>query len=523
MLEGLENAGGGKPPRPRVGSLSMAQGDPRLHDPCILALDQGTTSSRALVFAPDGGVLALAQEEFPQIYPEPGWVEHDPEALWSTTLATARSALEEASAKGRAVAVVAITNQRETTIVWERATGRPIHNAIVWQDRRTAEACRALREAGHEPLVSERAGLVLDPYFSATKIGWILDHVPGARARAERGELCFGTVDSFLIWRLTSGAAHVTDATNASRTSLFGLEASAWDDELLALFGVPKPLLPEVVDCAGVLGVTDPATIGAALPIAGVAGDQQAALVGQACLAPGDAKCTYGTGAFLVLNTGVTLVRSRARLLSTLAYRLGGRTTFALEGSILSAGATVQWLRDGLGIIARSADVEALAASVETAGGVHLVPAFAGLGAPHWDPDARAALLGLTRGTGRAEIARAALESAAHQTADLADAMAADGAPLARLKVDGGMTGNDLFMRLLADLLDVEVTRPRNPEATAWGAAALAGLGVGLFASLDEIAATWTADASVTPAMPKAARAAARQGWRAAVARVLSG
>jgi glycerol kinase len=493
------------------------------HDPCILALDQGTTSSRALVFDRDGTVVALAQAEFPQIYPEPGWVEHDPEALWATTLATARQALAEAKAKGRTVAAVGVTNQRETTIVWERATGRAIHNAIVWQDRRTADRCRALKEAGHERLVAERAGLVLDPYFSATKIGWILDRVDGARARAERGELCFGTVDSFLIWRLTNGAVHVTDATNASRTSLFGLEASAWDDALLDLFDVPRPLLPGVVDCAGVVGTTDAGVLGAALPIAGIAGDQQAALLGQACLGPGEAKCTYGTGAFLVLNTGDALVRSQARLLGTVGYRLGGATTFALEGSVLSAGATVQWLRDGLGVIARSAEVEALAASVPSSGGVYLVPAFAGLGAPHWDADARAAIVGLTRGTGRAEIARAALEAAAHQTADLIDAMAADGARPARLKVDGGMTRNDAFMQTLADILDVEVLRPRNAEATAWGAAALAGLGIGIFSSLDEVGATWTADRTFTPAMPKAARVEAREGWRDAVARVLSG
>jgi glycerol kinase len=492
-------------------------------DPCILALDQGTTSSRALVFARDGTVVALAQQEFPQIYPEPGWVEHDPEALWTTTLATARQALAEAKAKNRRVAAVGVTNQRETTIVWERKTGRAIHNAIVWQDRRTADRCRALKDAGHEPLVTERAGLVLDPYFSATKIGWILDRVDGARALAARGELAFGTVDSFLIWRLTGGAVHATDATNASRTSLFGLQSSAWDDDLLALFDVPKALLPKVVDCAGVLGTTDPGVLGTALPIAGVAGDQQAALVGQACLAPGDAKCTYGTGAFLVLNTGETLVRSQARLLGTVGYRLGGKTTFALEGSVLSAGATVQWLRDGLGVIARSADIEPLAASVETTGGVYLVPAFAGLGAPHWDADARAAIVGLTRGSGKAEIARAALESAAHQTADLIDAVAADSPRLACLKVDGGMTRNDAFMQMLADILDVEVQRPKNPEATAWGAAALAGLGAGLFASLDEVAAAWAADKSFAPKMDEDARAAARAGWRRAVERVLGG
>jgi glycerol kinase len=491
-------------------------------DPCLLAIDQGTTSSRAIVFERSGRVVALAQEELPQIYPRPGWVEHDPELIWSTAISTARQALAAAAAQGRTVAAVGVTNQRETTIVWDRATGQPIHNAIVWQDRRTADVCRRLREEGIEPLVTKRTGLVLDPYFSATKVAFMLDQVEGARERAARGELCFGTVDSYLIWRLTNGDRHVTDATNASRTSLYALEAGAWDDDLLELFRVPRALLPEVADSAGFVGVTSTDVLGEALPIAGIAGDQQAALVGQACFQAGDAKCTYGTGAFLVANTGATLVRSQSWLLGTIAYRLNGTTTFALEGSILAAGAVVQWLRDGLGIIAASSDVESLAASVSGTDGVYVVPAFAGLGAPYWDAEARGAIIGLTRGSGRGHIARAALEASAHQTADLLDAMAADGARVAALKVDGGMTANVLFMQGLADILDVSVLRPRSAEATAWGVACLAGLGAGLFGSLDEIAADWSAERTFRPGMAADARAAARKGWREAVARVRS-
>jgi len=493
-----------------------------MSDPCILAIDQGTTSTRAIVFTRDGAVVAQASQEFAQIYPQPGWVEHDPEVIWADVLSTARKALSDAQAQGRTVAAIGITNQRETTVVWERDTGRPIHNAIVWQDRRTAERCRQLDNDGAEALVTACTGLVLDPYFSATKIAWILDHVDGARARAARGELCFGTIDAFLIWRLTGGRAHLTDATNASRTSLFALERSAWDDELLDIFNVPKAMLPEVIDCAGALATTDADVLGTALPITGVAGDQQAAAVGQACFHAGDAKCTYGTGAFLILNTGGDLVPSQNRLLGTVAYRLDGVTTFALEGSILAAGATVQWLRDGLGVISRASDVEALAASVDDTGGVYLVPAFAGLGAPHWDADARGALIGLTRGTGRAEIARAALEAAAHQTADLTDAIAADGMTMGSLKVDGGMAANDWFVQHLADVLNVDVRRPANTQTTAWGAACLAGLGAGLFNSLDDIAATWTADRTFTPNMDAARRDAGRAGWRDAVQRVMS-
>ncbi|MGD2132695.1 MAG: glycerol kinase GlpK [Maricaulaceae bacterium] len=492
-------------------------------DPCILAIDQGTTSSRAIVFGLDGSVVALAQREFEQIYPQSGWVEHEPEAIWASVLATARAALKEAADKGRTVAALGVTNQRETTIIWERDTGRPIHNAIVWQDRRTAEITRDLVRAGHEQRIAKRTGLLLDPYFSATKIAWILDHVDGARERAARGELAFGTVDTFLIWRLTNGAKHITDATNASRTSLYNLERGVWDDKLLDIFNVPRSLLPDVVDCAGELGTTDPSVLGAALPIAGIAGDQQAATVGQACFSVGEAKCTYGTGAFLVLNTGDKLVRSKNRLLGTIAYRLNGKTTFALEGSILVAGAAIQWLRDGLKIIDSASEVEALAASIEDTGGVYLVPAFTGLGAPHWDADARGAIVGLSRGSGRAEIARAAVEAAAHQTADLLDAMAADGVSAGRLKVDGGMTANDWFVQNLADTLNVEALRPVNAESTAWGAAALAALGAGFFSSLDDIAAAWTPERTFSPAMDVETRAVARAGWRDAVGRVASG
>jgi glycerol kinase len=492
-------------------------------DPCLLAIDQGTTSSRAIVFTRAGEVVSLVQEEIPQIYPAPGWVEHDPEILWRTAVSTARKALDEARAKGRTIAALGLTNQRETTVVWERATGRPIHNAIVWQDRRTADQTEALRKAGYEPLVSEKTGLVLDPYFSASKLAWILDRVEGARARAARGELCFGTVDSFLIWRLTGGGRHVTDATNASRTSLYALGRGAWDEALLDLFRVPRSMLPEVVDSAGVVGTAAAGILGAVLPIAGIAGDQQAALVGQACFTAGDAKCTYGTGAFLVANTGKTLARSQSRLLGTIAYRLKGDTTFALEGSILVAGAAVQWLRDGLGLIKTAAETEDLARSVESTGGVFMVPAFTGLGAPYWKPDARAAIVGLSRGTGRAEIARAALEAAAHQTADLFDALEADGVRVGRLKVDGGMTTNAWLLQHLADILDVEVLRPRNAETTAWGAACLAGLGIGLFGSLDDIAKIWTAERMTRPALSSEARLAARLGWHDAVARVLLG
>ncbi|TRO97050.1 glycerol kinase GlpK [Glycocaulis profundi] len=489
--------------------------------PAILAIDQGTTSSRAIVFDLEGRTVALAQEEFAQIYPRPGWVEHDPEVIWATALSTARKAFSDAEATGFTVAAIGIANQRETTLVWERATGRPVHNAIVWQDRRTADACTRLDRDGAGPLVAERAGLVLDPYFSASKIGWILDQT-GARGRAEAGELAFGTVESWLIWRLTGGTRHVTDATNASRTSLYALAAQDWDEDLLALFAIPRAMLPDIADNAGLFGETDPSVFGRAVPITGAAGDQQAAAIGQACLKPGAMKSTYGTGAFMILNTGTGIVASENRLLSTTAWRLGGQSAFALEGSVLSAGAAVQWLRDGLGIIGKSSEVEALAEGADPESGVYLVPAFTGLGAPHWRPEARAALYGMSRGTGRAEIARAALDSVCWQTADLLRAMRADGAKVAELRIDGGMAANTAFARRMADLCGVAVTRPVNTETTAWGAAFLAGLGAGLFSGLEDAARLWAAADRFEPQMDEAARARLEAGWAEAVRRTLA-
>jgi len=489
----------------------------------ILAIDQGTTSSRAVVFTDAYEVVAVAQREFQQIYPGPGWVEHDPEVIWATVRTTAREALAAAEKKGYRAEAAGITNQRETTLVWDRATGEPVHNAIVWQDRRTADTCAKLREAGHSDALRDKTGLVLDPYFSATKIAWILDHVDGARARAEAGELAFGTVDTWLIWRLTGGAVHATDATNASRTALYNIRTNDWDADLLDLFGVPASMLPDVRDSAGDFGTAGAAALGRDLPITGVAGDQQSAAIGQACLAPGEMKSTYGTGAFLLINTGAEPVLSKNQLLTTIAWRIGGETAYALEGSILSAGATVQWLRDGLGLIARASEIEALAASADPDSGVYLVPAFTGLGAPYWDPDARGAIVGLTRGSGRAEIARAALDSTAHQTCDLLDAIAADGVAATRLRVDGGMTANNALMQRLADLTGIEVVRPVQSEATAWGAAFLAGLGAGIYDSLEDGRRLWAQDRAFTPGLAEEARAADRAGWAAAVARVRTG
>lgn len=487
--------------------------------PAILALDQGTTSSRAMVFDLDGQVIALAQEEFTQIYPRPGWVEHDPEVIWATVISTARKAIKAGEAKGYDITCLGVTNQRETTLVWDRQTGEPVHNAIVWQDRRTGEACAKLEADGAGPLVAAKTGLVLDPYFSATKIGWILDSVAGARKKAESGKLAFGTVESFLIWRLTRGKRHITDATNASRTSLYNLEAQDWDTELLRLFNIPRSMLPEVVDCAGELGTADKAVLGKAIPIAGSAGDQQAAAIGQACLSPGEMKSTYGTGAFMILNTGETRVISQNRLLATTAWRLKGKSAFALEGSVLSAGATIQWLRDGLGMISKASEVEALAASADPDAPVYLVPAFTGLGAPHWKPEARGLITGLTRGAGRAEIARAALESTAFQTHDLLTAMRADGADTRSLKVDGGMVANAAFLQRLADICDLDVVRPVNTETTAWGAAFLAGLGAGHFASIHDAKALWKADQHFTPAADPAWRQRHLTGWADALRR----
>lgn len=491
-------------------------------DPVLLAIDQGTSSTRAIGFDRSGTPLAESQQSFEAIYPASGWVEHDPEVIWATTLSTTREALQKLRDAGRQVVAVGLTNQRETTVVWDRRTGVPLYNAIVWQDRRTADRCRDLENAGHEPALARKTGLRLDPYFSATKLEWILNRIPDARAAAKAGRLAFGTVDSFLIWRLTGGRLHATDITNASRTALFDIRAGCWDADLCALFDVPMRCLPEVRDSAADYGVTAREVLGLELPIAGVAGDQQAALIGQACFAPGDVKSTYGTGAFLVLNTGSQLVRSQNRLLSTVAYRLGGTTTYALEGSILSAGSTIQWLRDGLGIIGRAAEVTALAQSVKDTGGVYLAPAFTGLGAPYWDPDARGAILGLSRASGRAEIARAALDSVAYQTRDLLDAMAADGVTPAMLKVDGGMAQNELFLQRLADLLGLRILRPRLAESTAFGAACLAGLGSGVYDSLLDIANLWQSDLQCEPRLDEATRARELAGWRSAIARVRS-
>jgi glycerol kinase len=496
------------------------ESDKTATDGILLAIDQGTSSTRAIAFSPDGTLVATEQQAFEQLYPASGWVEHDAEVIWATVLSTTRAVVERLRGKKTPIIAIGLTNQRETTVVWDRRTGIPIHNAIVWQDRRTAERCRQLAEQGHEAEVVEKTGLRLDPYFSATKLAWILDRVPGARDLAKAGHIAFGTVDSFLISRLTRGRLHVTDVTNASRTALFDIRTGRWDAALCELFNVPMSCLPEVRDCAGDFGTTDLSVLGEAFPIRGVAGDQQAALIGQACFAAGDLKSTYGTGAFMVLNTGPHLVRSANRLLSTIAYRLDGEITYALEGSIMSAGATIQWLRDGLGLVSRAPEVEALASSVPNSGGVYLVPAFTGLGAPYWDPDARGALIGLTRASGRGEIARAGLDSVAYQTRDLLDAMAADQIRPPALKVDGGMAQNGLFLQRLADILNLPILRPKMAESTAFGAACLAGLGSGTYASLDEVASLWKPDAQCEPRLDSAARERELTGWREAVKRV---
>jgi glycerol kinase len=487
----------------------------------ILAIDQGTTSSRAIVFDAHLRPVASAQQEFAQHYPADGWVEHAPEDLWTSTLATCRDALAKAGLIARDIAAIGLTNQRETTIVWERATGKPIHRAIVWQDRRTAVACEALKAAGHERLIAQRTGLLLDPYFSGTKIAWILDSVSGARAAAERGELASGTVDTWLLWNLTGGRVHATDATNASRTLLFDIHKGQWDDELLALLRVPRALLPEVRDCDADFGLTEPALLGGAIAIRGVAGDQQAATIGQACFAPGMMKSTYGTGCFALLNTGKSAVASRNRLLTTIAYQLGGQRTYALEGSIFVAGAAVQWLRDGLGLIADAAETGALAAAADPGQSVYLVPAFVGLGAPYWDAQARGALFGLTRGTGRAEMARAALESVAYQTRDLIEAMRGDwqssGSELV-LRVDGGMVASDWTMQFLADMLGAPVDRPRVLETTALGAAWLAGQAAGVTSGMDGFAKSWALERRFQPAMDKSVADSKYKGWKSAIA-----
>ncbi len=497
----------------------------------VLAIDQGTTSTRAMAFDGDMRVAGAAQRELPQSYPQPGWVEHDPERIWRDTVETARAALDRAGAPGRAVAGIGIANQRETVVVWDRATGAPVHPAIVWQDRRTAPLCESLKARGLEPLFARRTGLLLDPYFSGTKIAWILDAVPHARRRAEAGELLFGTIDSWLVWRLTGGRVHATDATNASRTLLYDIDAGRWDGALFALLDIPADMAPEVRDCADDFGTTDPALFGAAIPILGVAGDQQAAAMGNACFAPGMLKATYGTGCFALLVTGAERAASAGRLLTTVAYRGGGETRYALEGSIFVAGAAVQWLRDGLGIIETAAESGALAERAGPESAVYMVPAFAGLGAPHWDAGARGAIFGLTRDSGPRDLARAALESVAFQTLDLLEAMrgdwaggsagGADGAS-AVLRADGGMAASDWTMQRLADILALPVDRPRVLETTALGAAWLAGSRAGVWPGAEGFAERWALDRRFRPAMAEDERRARIAGWRDAARRVLS-
>ena len=487
----------------------------------ILAIDQGTTSTRAILFDSTAQPVEIAQRELQQHYPELGWVEHDPEDIWRDALAVSREAL--AGVDIQRVAAIGITNQRETAVVWDRSTGEPVHRAIVWQDRRTSERCAELRADGAEALVSERTGLLLDPYFSATKIAWILDHIPAARDRAERGELAFGTIDSFLLHRLTGGAVHATDVTNASRTSLFDIRANRWDPELCRLFRVPEAILPAVHENSRIFGTTAPGLFDAQIPIAGMAGDQQAALFGQACFEPGMAKSTYGTGCFMLLNTGEEAVRSKHRLLTTPAWRIGGRTTYALEGSIFIAGAAIKWLRDGLGVIAHASETDSLATQVPDSHGIYMVPAFVGLGAPHWDPDARGAIYGLTLNASGAHLARAALEAVAYQTLDLIEAMKADGASSpAEIRLDGGMAANAWLCQFLADILQVPVERPRNLETTALGAAFHAGLATGVWPNLDALSRIWARQDAFRPQMAPELRNNLIAGWKRAVAKTLS-
>ncbi len=489
----------------------------------ILAIDQGTTSSRAILFDAAMRVKAVAQEEFAQHFPASGWVEHDPSDLWSTVAATARLVIAKAGIGAGDIAAIGITNQRETTLAWDRKTGEPIHRAIVWQDRRTSELCQRLKAEGHEPMVSERTGLLLDPYFSGTKLAWMLDNVEGARARAEAGELLFGTVDSYLVWKLTGGKVHATDATNAARTLLYNIRDGRWDEEICKLLNIPMAMLPEVRDCAADYGVSRADLFGREIPIFGVAGDQQAATIGQACFQPGMMKSTYGTGCFALLNTGATPVASTNRLLTTIAYQLGGRPTYALEGSIFVAGAVVQWLRDGLKIIAAAAETHALAEQADPAQGVVLVPAFVGLGAPYWNAECRGAVYGLTRSSGPAEFSRAALESVGYQTRDLLEAMRADwgGAAEGVLRVDGGMTASDWAMQFLSDIIAAPVDRPEIPETTALGAAWLAGSRAGLYPDAEGFAKAWALERRFEPAMDEATRAAKYARWQRAVAATL--
>ncbi len=486
----------------------------------VLAFDQGTTSSRAIAFGRDGRILGIAQQEFSQIFPQPGWVEHNADEIWRTQRDVAAQALNAAHLAPADVAAIGITNQRETTVLWDRRTGRPVANAIVWQDRRTASACDALRQAGHEPLFTRKTGLLLDAYFSGTKLAWLLDNGAGLRERAERGELAFGTIDSWLVWQLSGGTVHATDPSNASRTLLFNIHTLDWDDELLALLEIPRAVLPRVVDSSGVLAHTRCEGLPSGIAVSGLAGDQQAALFGQACYAPGMAKNTYGTGCFLLMNTGETPAVSRNRLLATVAWRRGAATTYALEGSVFIAGAAIQWLRDGLGLIAAAPEIEALASSVPDAGGVFFVPALSGLGAPYWDPHARGAIVGLTRGSTRAHLARATLEAIAFQSAELIEAMAADsGIALKELRVDGGATACSLLMQMQADLLGVPVVRPKVTETTALGAAYLAGLATGFWSDEREIAALWSRDRVFEPALSREAAGARLAQWKRAVER----
>ncbi|MGZ3305167.1 MAG: glycerol kinase GlpK [Asticcacaulis sp.] len=489
----------------------------------ILALDQGTTSSRAIVFDGEGRVRGTAQKPLPQIFPQPGWVEHDPRDIWATQMGVAQEAIINAGLRAADISAIGLTNQRETTIIWDRKTGQPVHNAIVWQDRRTAGLCDQLRAGGHSETFQAKTGLLIDAYFSGTKINWLLDNVPDARARAERGELAFGTIDSWLAWNLSGGALHITDASNASRTLLYDIHSGAWDDELLGLLNVPRALLPEVRSSSEVYGATAPGLFGAAIPIAGMAGDQQAASFGQACTKSGMAKNTYGTGCFMLMNTAQAAVPSQNQLLTTVAWQLGDVRSYALEGSVFIAGAVVQWLRDGLGIIRSSDEIEGLAASVPDSGGVMLVPAFTGLGAPHWDAYARGAILGLTRGSTKAHIARAALESIAFQSAEVLDAMRADsGVELKELRVDGGGSCNSLMMQFQADILGVPVVRPEVLEASALGAAYLAGLAIGVWTSTDDLRRQWRAERIYEPAMSADEREARMVMWRKAVGRSMA-
>jgi len=490
----------------------------------ILAIDQGTTSSRAIIFNEDFEIAGLAQQEFEQFFPRSGWVEHDPEEIWSSSLATCRQALEKAGLDPTDIAAIGITNQRETTIVWDRETGKPIHRAIVWQDRRTADFCRNLRDSGHEAMVTGKTGLLLDAYFSGTKINWILENVHGAREMAEAGKLAFGTVDTFLLWRLTGGKVHATDATNASRTMLYNIHDNCWDTELLQLLDIPVSMLPEVKNCSDDFGKSEPTLFGSAIPVRGIAGDQQAALVGQACFKPGMIKSTYGTGCFIVLNTGEQAVASDNKLLTTIGYRLDGVTTYALEGSIFVAGAAVQWMRDAMGLIETASETGKLARKADINQDVYLVPAFTGLGAPHWDPDARGAIFGITRATGPAELSRAALESVCYQTRDLLEAMAGDWNSMKEtvLRVDGGMVASNYTMQFLADILNAPVDRPTILETTAVGAAYLAGLYESIFPAPAEFAAVWKQDKRFEPSLDDDLRQRKYDGWKDAVSRTLS-